>query len=115
MNLKKCLNDYITCCEIYGEGIVKAENYKVTNKAYKSLIKNLNRLIKDECGKAMLKELLYHNSKYVSSCTAMMLIFEFKEDCERIIVETIKEDDVWASIVELFYNGWKEGRMKPQY
>lgn len=113
--LETCLEKYIEACKIHGLETVKSDDYRIVNKAYSEIIKNLKMLVKDENGMKMLKNLLDHEDIYVSSWTATLLIFDYPKECKKVIKKVIKEKGIWAFSIETFYKEWKKGNLKRLY
>lgn len=115
MSKEVYLNNFIEACKTHGSKTVEAEDYKSINKAYKSIIKNFKVLIQDETGKNMLKNLLVHEDKYVSSWTATLLVFEYPKECEIVLKAISKEKGIWAGSIRTFYEEWKKGTIERVY
>lgn len=113
--LTEYLDKYIEGCNVHGSGTDCGEDHRIVNKAYDMLIKNFRILIKEEGGKELLKELLRHNSVYVSAWTATLLIFDYPKECKKIIREAAKGKGVWAFSIRTFYDEWKKGNVEKQY
>lgn len=116
MNTEKHLKKYIEACQEHGyKTDNNTEDYRSVNRAYKALIKYFRILVQNETGKAMLKDLIACEDKYVSSWTASLLIFEYPEECEPVIKEAMEGKGVCAASMRTFYDEWKKGRLKRQY
>ncbi len=113
--LESCLEKHIEACKTHGSETVKSEDYRVVNKAYAEIIKNLKILVKDEEGMRMLKHLLGHEDVYVSSWTATLLIFDYPKECKKVIKKVIKGKGIWAFSIKTFYKEWKKGNLKRLY
>ncbi len=109
------LEKYIEGCKIHGSGTDCGDDYRTVNKAYDVLIKNFRILIKEEGGKELLKELLRHDSVYVSAWTATLLIFDYPKECKKVIKSVAKGKGVWALSIKTFYDEWKKGNTEKQY
>lgn len=115
MDLQKCIQGYIDSTEEYGSRIVALDTESEIKKAGNSVIKYFKKIIKEDGGKESLKELLYHSNIYVASGTAMLLFFEYPDDCEKVICKTIKKEGLWAYYVKSTYEKWKKDQIKPIY
>lgn len=115
MDLQKCIQGYIDSTEEYGSRIVNLDNPSEIKRAGKSVIKYFKKIMKEDGGKERLKELLSHSNVYVASGTAMFLIFEYPDDCEKVICKTIEKEGLWSYYVKSTYEKWKKGQIKPIY
>lgn len=115
MKIQTHLEKFIEATKKHGEASVTSDNYKEINKAYSAIIKHFKALVYDEEGKVMLRSLLDYENIYVSSWTATLLIFEFPDECEKIICKVIKEKGIWAGTIRTFYEEWKAGNIKKMY
>lgn len=115
MDLQTVLEKYIEACHIHGSETDGEVDYKKINKAHAAILKNIGVLMSSEEGIALAKAQLANVDVYVRAWTAMLLIFDYKKECKKIVKEVAKGKGIFACSTATFYKEWKKGNLQKLY
>lgn len=109
------LEKYKKCIKQYGVLYTCGGDHRKANKAYKEAIYCLTILMKTDFGRAGIYALLEDDDEIIKRYTASLVIHDYPEKCEEIILRSIRMNIGNVVSAKYFLKDWHDGNITKLY